>query len=114
MTRTWWQLSFADPRRPRGYQWLGGVNTEAASIQDAITWTHVAGINPGGDVAFLGIFSDIGLDPNYVDRLITDETEWRNQPVPPDAKPILMPYPAINGFDAMPPGVPLTEKPPGQ
>ena len=92
-------MSFADPDRPPGQQWIGGINVEAPTIQEAITFTHVAGLNPGGEIQFLGFTAET-MDPHYVDRLITDPQEWRNQPLPVGAKPIRMPYPQfpqVNG-----------------
>ena len=114
MTRTWWHMSFVDPTRPPGHQWLGGLNTEAPTIQDAITWTHVAGLNPGGEISFMGLTSEIGLDAHYVDRLITDKDEWRGQPIPEDAEAIRMPYPQVNGADVGIQVSPLPEEQPGQ
>jgi hypothetical protein len=115
MTRTWWQLSFVDSGRPPGRQWIGGINTEAASIHDAITWTHMSGLNPGGEIAFIGITSDVGLDAHYLDRLITDREEWKHQPIPSDARPVRMPYPAVNGVPLPIEVRPLdAEEPPGQ
>jgi len=92
MAGTWWQLSFADPTRPTGQQWLGGINVEAPTIQEAITFTHRAGINPGGQIQFLG-FTAESMDPHYVGRLITDRQEWTRQPLPVNAKAIRLPYP---------------------
>lgn len=95
--RTWWQMSFMDPTRPEGQRWLGGINVEAPSIGEAITFTHVIGCNPGGQIAFIG-FTAESMDPHYVDRLITDQQEWQDQPLPVKAKAIRMPYPQpVNG-----------------
>lgn len=47
----WWWLSFADPARPTGDQFLGVAIVAAPNI---VTATHIAGrlgINPGGEVA---------------------------------------------------------------
>lgn len=96
----WWQLSFCDPERPVGQQWLGGINICADTITDAITLTHQAGINPGGEIQFIGFTTD-HMHPDYVGRLITDKDKWKNQPLPEDAKAIRMSYPVptVNGVD---------------
>lgn len=70
-------MSFTNP----GVGWLGGITTETDTLTEAITWTHLMGINPGGEVAFIGFRAD-WVDPQYVDRLITDPTEWAKQPPP--------------------------------
>jgi len=102
MARTWWQLSFSDPRRPQGQQWLGGLNTEAATIRDAITWAHLAGINPGGEVQFVGIITDDDdpISPDWVDQLFTDPQKWMAQPLPRSARPVRVDWaPMVNGHD---------------
>lgn len=51
----WW-LSFADPTLPAGTQFLGACLVEANSLVDAISVSHLRGINPGGEVATWGPF----------------------------------------------------------
>lgn len=46
---TWW-LSFCDADRPKGEQFLGVILVDAVDLVDAITQTHQAGCNPGGEV----------------------------------------------------------------
>jgi len=43
-------LSFADGRKPRGSQWLGGCMVEAPSFMTAVDKAHRLKINPGGEV----------------------------------------------------------------
>jgi hypothetical protein len=88
----WWQMSFADPDLPEHQQWLGGINTEADCATDAITWTHILGINPGGEIRIIGYRAD-GMDPDYIDRLITDPMEWSTQPLPVNPRPLPTPLP---------------------
>lgn len=45
----WW-LSFADPARPSGSQFLGCVLIEALSMIEAVQAAHYRDINPGGQV----------------------------------------------------------------
>ena len=47
---SFWWLSFCDPDRPKGMQFLGGCIVEADSLKDAIqvAWRHDC--NPGGEV----------------------------------------------------------------
>lgn len=68
-------LSFAEPKPPNGRGWLGGVITEADTLADAITGTHLKGINPGGSVGSIA-FRATKVDPECVDRLFTDRIEW--------------------------------------
>jgi hypothetical protein len=46
---SFWWLSFCDPIRPRGRQFLGGCIVEAGDMAEAIAeaWRH--GCNPGGE-----------------------------------------------------------------
>lgn len=47
--KTWW-LSFADPLRPKGQQFLGVAIVDAIGFIEAVKVTHLLGINPGGEV----------------------------------------------------------------
>ena len=47
--KTWW-LSFADPLRPTGQQFLGVVIVDAIGFIEAVRVTHILGVNPGGEV----------------------------------------------------------------
>lgn len=48
-TRLWW-LSFADPARPKGQQFLGVSVVRAESFTQAVFQARSLGINPGGQV----------------------------------------------------------------
>lgn len=43
-------LSFCDPDKPEGTQFLGASIIEAADFVTAITKSHLLGCNPGGEV----------------------------------------------------------------
>ena len=51
---TYFWLSFADPERPEGSQFLGAALVKEQVLEDAMTRSHVLGINPGGEVKALG------------------------------------------------------------
>lgn len=48
---TWWWLSFADPKKPDGNQFLGVACVEAFDFISACVEAWRLGINPGGEVA---------------------------------------------------------------
>lgn len=64
-----WYLSFADPRKPKGQQWLGAVIVEAPNFIRAVDRAHLLGINPGGEVKGW-VLSCAEFDPRFVDRLL--------------------------------------------
>ncbi len=62
MTTTFW-MSFTDPQRPEGSQFLGVALVDASNIAEAMTISHTSGCNPGGEIAFVEIpEEDIPLD----------------------------------------------------
>jgi hypothetical protein len=65
---SWW-LSFADPDKPKGSQFLGLVIIEADDPEGAIQEAHRKRINPGGEVAMTRVPDDFALDMR--DRLLT-------------------------------------------
>jgi hypothetical protein len=46
----WWWLSFADPTRPAGSQFLGVAIVRGLDVGSAVMEAHSLGINPGGEV----------------------------------------------------------------
>lgn len=48
----WFYMSFADPTRPEGQQWLGGLFLEASDQKDATRRAWAIGENPGGQIVF--------------------------------------------------------------
>lgn len=57
MSTRWW-LSFCDPARPAGQQFLGACIVEAVDEITAVKVAHALGINPGGEVAFKGLVNE--------------------------------------------------------
>jgi hypothetical protein len=68
-----WYLSFADPERPRGTQFLGGVFVDdgGGGFMGGVGEAHARGINPGGEVMGLPIKKDAVLDEKWVNRLLS-------------------------------------------
>lgn len=64
-------LSFADGDRPEGERFLGVAIVRARQATEAARLAHELGINPGGEVAARGPFSEKLLPPgNWTDRLL--------------------------------------------
>jgi hypothetical protein len=64
-----WGLSFADPNRPKGTQFLGFAYVRADSFGDAVQATWRLGINPGGEV--MGWEFPDTVPDRFRDRLLT-------------------------------------------
>lgn len=47
---TLWWLSFADPKLPKGKQFLGACIVSGEDMIDAVAMAHALKINPGGQV----------------------------------------------------------------
>jgi hypothetical protein len=70
-------LSFADPEKPKGQQFLGATIVEAGTEVLAVAEAWLRGINPGGEVAIV----DLHLSPDdlpsecasYLNRLVPRE-----------------------------------------
>jgi hypothetical protein len=74
-------LSFADPTKPTGKQWLGGAYVEAESFAHAVL--HEAprhGCNPGGEVASIEIPFDAPISREYRNRLLDSDMLRRARP----------------------------------
>lgn len=56
-TTTFW-MSFSDPTRPEGQQFLGVVLVDAESLSEAITWAWLTGCNPGGEIRTVEVRHD--------------------------------------------------------
>lgn len=69
----WWWLSFADPKRPKGSQFLGVAIVAACGFMHAVDKTHALKVNPGGEVR--GITYGPGWEPpaTYTDRLLSED-----------------------------------------
>jgi hypothetical protein len=77
----WW-LSFADPERPAGTQFLGALIVQAPALEAAITRSHVLGLNPGGQIAIAGPVPAAYITEKWRDRLLSRE-EAEAVPEPP-------------------------------
>lgn len=58
MMATFW-MSFCDPEKPRGSQFLGVALVDAASFPEAMTVSHMSGCNPGGEIQFVEFDDDL-------------------------------------------------------
>lgn len=78
-----WMLSFADPTRPKGSQYLGGAVVAATGPVGAVTAAHLYGCNPGGEVATVGPLPIDAIGPEWHNRLLT-RAEVEAIPAPPE------------------------------
>lgn len=73
LTGLFW-LSFADPKLPKGKQFLGAVVIRADDMIEAIKRSHFLGINPGGEVEGHPVIYLAGVDPipdSFKERLLS-------------------------------------------
>jgi 2-polyprenyl-3-methyl-5-hydroxy-6-metoxy-1,4-benzoquinol methylase len=63
-------MSFSDPYKDRGHQFLGVVILEATDHLEAIDKTWKQGLNPGGEVLFATVS---GIEDKYLNRLLPKE-----------------------------------------
>jgi hypothetical protein len=77
----WWWLSFADPEKPEGSQFLGACIVQARGFFGATLVAHALKCNPGGQCRGMGPISlDAPIQPGWADRLLTkDECEEFNR-----------------------------------
>ena len=66
---TYW-LSFCDPKKPDGQQFLGVIITKALGLTHALANTKLMGINPGGEVLAFEVPKD-KLNADDYDRLFS-------------------------------------------
>jgi hypothetical protein len=64
---SWW-MSFCDPDKPKGEQFLGVVITKAPGLMHARQRAWMFGINPGGEIQ---AFPVEGIADDYHDRLLS-------------------------------------------
>lgn len=74
----WW-LSFADPHRPQGSQFLGVVIVEAEGDMEAFAKTNVLGVNPGGEIQYVPL--PLPVDVTWENRLLTKEEAMSVKPL---------------------------------
>lgn len=70
----WWWLSFADPARPVGDEFLGVAIVPGVDFMHAIEGAHLLGCNPGGEV--LG-YPCLAPPPDARCRLLSKEEMYR-------------------------------------
>lgn len=63
-------MSFTDPDRPEGQEWLGGCIVPASTMAEALTVSHLLGCNPGGQASCCDVPNDVVLKPDYIGRLL--------------------------------------------
>jgi hypothetical protein len=68
----WWWLSFADPDRPEGQQFLGACVVMSHGLLSATLTAHTFGCNPGGQIQAMGPL-EITVRPGWANRLLTRE-----------------------------------------
>jgi hypothetical protein len=69
----WFWISFADPDKPEGDQFLGVVVVQGGGMQEAIQNAWSMGINPGGQVMAFELLDDEVPDEQYRRRLMSKE-----------------------------------------
>ncbi len=74
--KTFW-MSFADPDKPSGSQFLGVALVDANSLPEAMTISHMSGCNPGGEIHFVE-FTDDMLNRIPEDRRTAMDAAPRN------------------------------------
>ena len=66
-------LSFADPGRPEGTQFLGVAIIQGSTLAAAITRSHMLKVNPGGEIASMGPIDARYIAAEWRDRLLTKD-----------------------------------------
>ena len=69
--RVMW-LSFCDPDKPKGSQFLGVIVIRALGLSDAILKTHSMGINPNGQIMSY-VMDDDEIKPEHFNQLLSAE-----------------------------------------
>ena len=68
---TFWWLSFADPAKPVGEQFLGAAIVEGEDIKDAVAAAWLNACNPGGEIEWREFPSDIWPPPKFRNQLLS-------------------------------------------
>lgn len=68
--KKWW-LSFADPEKPKGSQFLGAAIICATRFDEAVVVSHIKGINPGGEVK--GWLFEHNVPKEFIEKLMDKE-----------------------------------------
>lgn len=67
---TWVWLSFADPDKPKGTQFLGVAIVEGEDVVDGAAEAHRLGINPGGEVLGYPLPDGLVVHEDFRNRLL--------------------------------------------
>ncbi len=67
----WWWLSFCDPDRPEGEQFLGVALVQAEDEYGVAPAAWVAGCNPGGEIGMMRIPDKVPVPVEYQHRLLS-------------------------------------------
>ena len=63
-------LSFCDTERPVGQQFLGATVVTASDVEEAVRAAWRLGINPGGEVAALGLVDDGSINADHLSFML--------------------------------------------
>jgi len=66
----WW-LSFADPKKPKGKQFLGACIVQALTFMEALQVAHILKINPGGECRGSQFQPGRKVPAKWTERLLT-------------------------------------------
>lgn len=64
-------LSFADPEKPKGTQFLGAAVVHAPEFLLAVRVARLLGCNPGGEVQGMEIPDDYTVPPEFTYKLLS-------------------------------------------
>jgi len=70
-------LSFCDPDRPKGTQFLGALVAEGDDFIEAVRESHLRGVNPGGEVLSVELPETVEVEAHRLWHLMAAE-EARN------------------------------------
>lgn len=65
-------MSFADPDKPKGHQFLGVIITKCFGMAHAVDKINTLGINPGGEI-WVEETNPNDFQPEHFDTLLTEE-----------------------------------------
>lgn len=66
-------LSFCNPKKPKGTQFLGACIVEAISFIQAVKVAHIIGCNPGGEVKGVPIPNNLKIPSKWINTLLKYE-----------------------------------------
>ena len=66
-----WYLSFADPEKPEGQQWLGACAVQANGFLDAVCAATLHGCNPGGQAIGWDLGDWAPVPADFMNRVLS-------------------------------------------